>query len=482
MRLDDLISPLAQTGKKVENIPVRNIQFHSGLVKKGDVYVAIKGLKHDGHDFIEEAIKHGAVAIIGEVADISFSVPYVKVTDSREALGKMAAKLYNHPSTKRTTIGITGTNGKTTTSYMVRHLLESSKMSCSLFGTVSNYVNGQPLISKATTLDAVELQRMLSISQDENVVVEVSSHGLHQKRLEGMEFNYAVFTNLSHDHLDYHKDINSYFQTKYQLFKKLKPGGEAIVNSSCPWGKRLIQKLKEEGVDVYTFGEDVEDDLQLISINAVTKQINVRAGGEAWRFRLSMPGIYNVYNSLAAILIALRMGLRKHQIKKAFKEFQGVLGRFEMHRHPSGVVLVVDYAHTPDGIESFLRALGHLKTNKIFHVFGFRGDGDASKRQAMMETTVRFSDKVVLTFDDLNGVSSIEMEQTLNQLAKQYGGSKAIIIPDRTKAIEYAWNKSSSGDLIAITGKGPEPYKDALPCLQAMTRKPFNFYLTFKQK
>lgn len=465
MRLYDLIAPFAQTGKEIKNITVNNIQFRSKSVQKGDLYVAIKGLKHDGHDFIEEAVQHGAVAVVGEDPDISLSVPYFTVTDSREALGKMAAILYNHPSIKCITIGITGTNGKTTTSYMIRHLLESSKRSCSLFGTVTNYVNGHPLISSATTPDAVELQRMLSMSRDENVVMEVSSHGLHQKRVEGMEFNYAVFTNLSHDHLDYHKDIDSYFETKYQLFKKLKPGGEAIVNSSCPWGKRLIRKLKGDGVAVYTFGEDVEDDLQLISINATTKQIKVRADGETWQFRLSMPGIYNVENSLAATLIALRMGLRKHQIKKAFKTFKGVPGRFEMYQHSSGVSLVVDYAHTPEGLESFLKSLNHSKPNKTFHVFGFRGDGDASKRQAMMETSVRFSDVVILTFDDLNGVSSIEMEKTLTQLGILWGGNKTIIIPDRTRAIEYAWNKAKSGDLIAITGKGPEPYKDrfALP-------------------
>lgn len=290
--------------------------------------------------------------------------------------------------------------------------------------------------------------------------MEVSSHGLHQKRVEGVKFNYGIFTNLSHDHLDYHKDFDSYFETKYELFKKLKSGGEAIVNSSCLWGKKLIKKLEVEGIPIYTFGEEAKDDLQLISVDSATNYIMVKYLKEILQFKLSMPGIYNVKNAMAAILVALRIGLDKNEIQKAFGTFKGVPGRFEVYQNPLDISLIVDYAHTPDGLDNFLSTLYYSKQNKIFHVFGFRGDGDSLKRAPMLQISTQYCDEVILTFDDLKGIPTNKMEEELNRLAIQWGRRKTRIIPDRTRAIEFALENALCGDLIAITGKGPEPYKD----------------------
>ncbi|MDF0728860.1 UDP-N-acetylmuramoyl-L-alanyl-D-glutamate--2,6-diaminopimelate ligase [Cytobacillus sp. S13-E01] len=463
MKLSKLISHLF-THRKIPEIDINSIQFKSTLVRKGDVFIAIKGYNEDGHNYIKDSILNGAVAVIGEKDIKSLSVPYFQVKDSREALGQIAAIYYNHPSSVHNMIGITGTNGKTTTAYMVRHLLQSSQKSCSLISTVTNYINGMELIATATTPDALELQRILSLSSDEFAVMEVSSHGLDQKRVEGIHFDFGIFTNLSHEHLDYHHDLDQYFKIKSELFYRLKPQGEAIVNSSSPWGTKLIEKLRSDGIPVFTFGKSPNDTLQLHSYDG-NSIINVSWQGERLDLKLNMPGIYNVQNALAAILVALRIGINFQSIKNSFETFTGVPGRFEVYKHSSGVTFIVDYAHTPDGLENFLKTVRTNHDKKLIHIFGFRGKKDLSKRKFMLQTSVFYSDEVILTIDDLNGVEKENMVSELYELSNRWGKGKTRIIVDRTKAIEYAWENASDEDYIVVTGKGPETYMEhfALP-------------------
>jgi len=465
MKLKQLLAHLERSPQFIPDIDVFGIQYRSDMVQKGDIFVAIKGFNDDGHNYIEDAVLRGAVSVVGEKPLTNVSVPYFQVEDAREALGKLASIFYHHPSNSHQMIGVTGTNGKTTTSFLLRHLLQSSEQSCSLLSTVANFINGEKLPSTATTPNAIELQKLLSKSNDDFVVLEVSSHGLDQKRVEGIGFDYAIFTNLSHEHLDYHKDLEQYFLVKSELFNKLKPSGKAIINSSCPWGKRLIKKLQQKGVPVYTYGHSGSDHLQLLSHDGDSR-FKVRWSESEWEIDLPLPGQYNVQNALAAILVALLCGMNFHTIKHSLKFFSGVPGRFEVYEYYSrNVTFIVDYAHTPDGLLQFLQTVKGFKQNRLVHIFGFRGNRDLSKRDQMMQISSKLSNEIILTIDDLNGVNKEVMMNQLHELARKWGNGKAHIISDRTLAIEYAWNHAQKGDIIAITGKGPEKYREsfALP-------------------
>lgn len=458
MKLHQLLQPLNITPQNLPDLEVSGIQFQSNKVKNGNIFVAIKGLQDDGHKYINEAIEKGAIAIIGERPIILNSVPYFQVSDTREALAKLASTFYHHPSKTHKMIGITGTNGKTTTSYIIKHLLNAFDRSCALISTVENFINGKSYPSTATTPNALELQHLLKKSDDEYVVLEVSSHGLHQKRVEGIAFDYAVFTNLTHEHLDYHNSLDDYFQVKSGLFQKLKSDGKAIIFSNCPWGRRLIKKLRCENIPVYTYGSSLDDDLQYIS--RVGNTIKVSWLNMLWEFELSLPGKYNVYNCLAAILVALLEGVSISMIKQSLKHFRGVPGRFQIYRHPSNIHFIIDYAHTPDGLEKFLKAVKQLSYKRIIHIFGFRGNRDITKRGLMLNISNQYSQQTILTIDDLNGVQKETMIHQLEELLKNYGCEHTVIISDRTLAIKYAWDLAKAGDVIVITGKGPELYQE----------------------
>lgn len=440
-------------------IEVTGIQFHSGKVQKGELFVAVPGMKIDGHDFIHQAIESGAAAIAGEKPIAGLPVPYFQVANSREALAQLAAQYYGHPSTRHTMIGITGTNGKTTTAYLLKHMIEKAGKSCSLIGSVSNCINGRDIPSVQTTPDALQLQKWLYESNDEVVVMEVSSHGIHQNRILGITFDFAIFTNLTHDHLDYHGTIEDYYLTKQQLFGHLKSNGEAIISSRGLWGKRLIDYLSTKQRTVRTFGDSEEDSLQILPCDsAAIGNYLLKYGNDITAIKMPLPGAYNAWNVAAAWLTGLRMGIKNDVIQQAIAHFPGAPGRFETTKHPSGAQFIVDYAHTPDGFEQFLKTLHAQKQNRIIHIFGFRGNGDPSKRSIMMDISNSLSDEVILTLDNLGGRTRDSMRLEMQEMINKSDEMKCKLIEDRTKAIEYAWNNAQSGDQIAITGKGRESY------------------------
>src|SRR5690606_32174712 len=218
-------------------------------------------------------------------------------------------------------------------------------------------------------------------------------HGLHQKKVEEIAFDYAVFTNLTHEHLDYHNSLDDYFHVKSRLFQKLKSNGKAIIFSNCPWGRRLIHKLRAENIPVYTYGSSLDDDLQYIS--RVGNTIKVSWLNVLWEFELSLPGIYNVYNCLAAILVALLEGISIFSIKQLLIHFRGVPGRFHIYRHYTNIHFIIDYAHTPDGLEKFLKAVKQLSYKSIIHIFGFRGNRDLTKRGLMLNISNQYSPQTI---------------------------------------------------------------------------------------
>ncbi|MDZ5471863.1 UDP-N-acetylmuramoyl-L-alanyl-D-glutamate--2,6-diaminopimelate ligase [Bacillus sp. 31A1R] len=450
------------------DIHITGIAVDSRKVEKGNLFIAISGYETDGHKYIEDAVKRGAVAVIGEHQTINTTVPLFIVKNSREALGKISSMFYNYPSKKHKVIGITGTNGKTTTSYLLKHILEAAGKSCSLIGTVSYIINGEVYKPTNTTPDALQIQTLLSKSEDEFFIMEISSHALKQSRIEGIGLDYGIFTNLSHDHLDYHETMEQYFEDKSIMFNHLKEDGKAIINEICPWGKRLAKKLH---IPIRTLGSQSfevhnEDNKKDGYHGCILKDIQLQGkvnftlcmNGENYKIFYPFPGLHNIYNAAIAFLTAVEMGIEPMVVIKALASFRGAPGRFEIIHHPSGAIFVVDYAHTKDAFEHCLNSAKQQGAKRITHIFGFRGARDSSKRVDMVKTSAKHCDAVLLTLDDLNGVSENEISEELVNLNLYHCRGKGKVQLDRTLAIQQAWETAEEGDWVFITGKGLEEY------------------------
>ncbi|MFL0504893.1 UDP-N-acetylmuramoyl-L-alanyl-D-glutamate--2,6-diaminopimelate ligase [Ureibacillus sp. 179-F W5.1 NHS] len=463
MKLKHLINALEVDIKPdIADFPIKGVADNSGDVSKDYLFVAISGFTSNGHDYIDDAVKRGASVIVGEKDFHSLPVPYIKVANSRKALGIIASQFYQDPSKNKIMIGITGTNGKTTTSFMIKHILESNGYTCSLFGTIQNMINGEVLDSRNTTPGSLVLQRLLSESNDEIVIMEVSSHGLSQFRTEGITFDICLFTNLDHEHLDYHESMEDYFQTKLMLFDYLRENGHAIVNTDNDWGKKLVGKLKEKKILVHTLGQSESNQFQILDLNIKSATL-VHVAEEKEIIEISSPmiGVHNMYNTIMAYITAKLLGIKKEFIIQAIQQFKGVKGRFEIISLHNRATVIVDYAHTADAIYHCLTTAKKYGAKRIIHIFGFRGDRDESKREGIIKVSTELSDQFILTVDDLNTVPLNEMMDILNQLNNDYGNNKGIVLPDRTEAIKWAIENSEQGDWIIITGKGHEQYKQS---------------------
>ncbi|MGG1575579.1 UDP-N-acetylmuramoyl-L-alanyl-D-glutamate--2,6-diaminopimelate ligase [Fictibacillus sp. NRS-1165] len=467
MKLEVLLEAIGTNSPNTPLPDIKGIEMNSKQVKSGDLFIAVEGFEADGHMFIDQAVEAGAVAVLGEQRIRNLNVPYIRVSDSRKALAELANCFYGYPHRKHTMIGITGTNGKTTTAFLLKHILEKMGKTCSLIGTVHNMVNNQRLNSKNTTPDSIELNRLLDISQDEIVIMEVSSHGIQQQRIEGIFFDYAIFTNLSHDHLDFHDNMWDYFQVKSRLFQHLKPNGQAIVVTDNEWGGRMQDFLIKESVPSHTVGRYPHDELQLKRICAEYHPIaQYQIEQVLHQVKIPLAGEHNIWNTLTAILTCHEMGYKQEKINNTLPSFKGVPGRFERYTHKRGAIFIVDYAHTADAIEYCLLTAKRQQANRIIHILGFRGNRDSSKRKEILQSSTSLSSIVILTLDDLNGISQNEMTNQLENLRSEFLDKEILIIPDRTKAIQYAWNYAEKGDWVFITGKGHEQYQQDfnLPC------------------
>jgi UDP-N-acetylmuramoyl-L-alanyl-D-glutamate--2,6-diaminopimelate ligase len=443
----------------IENIDISGIADNSAAVQQGYLFVAIKGFNVDGHKFIEQAIKAGAAIVIGETELNELAVPYIKVDNSRKALGILAKNFYKNPSREKIMIGITGTNGKTTTSYLIKHILKQNGMTCSLIGTIQNIINGEATSSLNTTPSSLELQKLLAASNDEVVVMEVSSHGLDQDRLEGISFDFCLFTNLDSEHLDYHGSIEQYFSVKCKLFDKLKANGKAIINSDNYWGEQLAIKLKKAGKSVITFGASSDSLIKMKKLDVKNKAVTISDGSYESEITLPMMGVHNLYNATMAFATVVNLSLNYEMVRRSLLAFQGVPGRFETIKLKNNITVVVDYAHTPEAILYCLTTARQSGANKVIHVFGFRGDRDINKRKEMISVSSEVSDQFILTFDDLNSVPAEKMLVTLQKLNEASRSAKGTVIKDRTLAIKEAIEIANDGDWVIITGKGHETYQ-----------------------
>ena len=441
-------------------IEIRNIACDSRSVGTGSLFVAIRGgEERDRHEFVADAVARGAAAVIVEKPAVrTGSATVVEVGDSRQALAKLAARFYGEPSRQLCTVGVTGTNGKTTTTMLIRAILDRSGRSCGYLGTLGSLISDTMKPLANTTPEASDLHRELRAMVDAGraaVALEVSSHALALGRVDGIRFDAAVFTNLTRDHLDFHGSEEAYFEAKKKLFDLLKPDSSprAAVNLDDPWGQRLSRCLNGSAL---TFGSGKDADVRLMS-----------AAGRRGRTSLSLltphgkidldtrlTGSFNCSNAMAAVACALALGVDADTIAGALARFEGVPGRFERIDEGQPFEVIVDFAHTPAGLETVLNTARELATGRLICLFGCGGDRDQGKRPQMGKIAGELADEVFLTSDNPR---SEPPGRIIGDIAAGMSSpQKAHLLPDRKEAIGLALQAAGGGDVVVLAGKGSE--------------------------
>lgn len=477
------------------DVEVTGIAYDSRKVKTGDVFVAAKGEKHNGHDFISDAVKKGALAIVHEGSNSSlkkllvtrYPLPiFIRVKDSREALAYLSNNFYERPSDKLTVIGVTGTNGKTTATYLIKSILEAWGKGVGLIGTINYLVKDRHYDAPHTTPEALEFQAVLNemVSAGcSHVATEVSSHALAQKRVDYTGFSVAVFTNLTRDHLDFHITMEKYFRAKERLFKELllKDGTSAVINFDDPYGRRLISELKtsQQGAanlrdskaeNVITYG--IETGADIVAANIKNSfdglMFDIKFNDRTYNIQSSLIGTHNVYNILSAVGAAVSLNVPWDAIISGIKNMGSVRGRFEKVDLGQNFLCIVDYAHTEDALERLICAARELinqppksrithHTPRIITVFGCGGDRDRGKRPRMAAIATKMSDYVVITSDNPRSEEPMEIIKEIEKGALRMNYT---IEPEREKAIQKAVETAGEGDILLIAGKGHEDYQE----------------------
>jgi UDP-N-acetylmuramoyl-L-alanyl-D-glutamate--2,6-diaminopimelate ligase len=466
MILRDLVSSLSRiTVSGSLDAEIHAITASSREVAPGMLFAAIRGTALDGHRFIDDALASGATAILAETAppsDLLASVAWLHVPDSRDAVSMLASTLAGHPWKDLSMAGVTGTNGKTTTAYLLHHLMKSAWHRAGLLGTI--LVNdGETMESaKHTTPGSIELASVLTRMRDNGcrgVAMEVSSHGIHQRRIAAVGFDACVFTNLTQDHLDYHGTLEAYFRAKAEWFQELaaNPRGKkpvAVINSDDAYGSELAISL-DGRMPVIRFGFGVHSDFRANNFrqNARGMEFELAAKGKTYLVRAPLIGRFNVYNLLAAIAAASVCGIKPRQAVAALVETPQVPGRMENVGNAGGATVFVDYAHTPDALENACRTLRELDPRRLITVFGCGGDRDKGKRPLMAAAAARHSDACVVTSDNPRSEDPLAI---IREIEIGLKGKTFRSIPNRAEAIDFAIANSLSGDIILIAGKGHE--------------------------
>jgi UDP-N-acetylmuramoyl-L-alanyl-D-glutamate--2,6-diaminopimelate ligase len=435
-------------------VKIKGVVHDSRSVGDGDLFVAIRGESFNGLDFIGEAFKGGASAVLfeGGPVDLPESATSVVVDNSREALALVANNFYGRPSLSLSVLGVTGTNGKTTVTHIIKSILNADGTNVGLIGTISN--------PPFTTPESLEFQRLMSDMLKEgcsHVVAEVSSHALSQRRVDGTSFRLAVFTNLTRDHLDFHGDMEAYFGAKKRLFEELLRG-PAVINIDDPYGMKLLEAIKGE---VLTYG--IKGNAALIADEIETfsggLSFVLRHKGKSSKVQSPMLGIFNVYNLLAAAGACIELGLPWESIIKGLAEFRGVRGRFEKVECGQEFLCVVDYAHTEDALRGLILTARKFTEGRLITLFGCGGQRDSGKRPAMGAVATELSDWVFITSDNPRAE---DPEEIIKDILSGVKKKNYVVEPDRAKAIKEAVREAKASDTVLIAGKGHEEYQEVM--------------------
>lgn len=472
MQLAKIISALRPEPVRVAGPADREITsltHDSRQVSPGSLFVALPsvtpGRGGGGADFVLEAVEKGASAVITSGDIEAPRATMIRVTDPRSALSAAAAVFYGHPCLQLQTAGITGTNGKTTVAFLLKHLLDVADRPCGLIGTVRYVIGPRVLPAARTTPEADEVQRLLREMRDVNcraAVMETSSHALEQNRVRDVEFDAAVFTNLTQDHLDYHETMEAYFAAKSRLFDQLASQphkrGTAVVNIDDRYGRRLFDSFGQR-VNTITYGQSSNAMFRATDLRTDLHgtQYSLHAGGKSYLVRLPLFGPFNVYNSLAALASMQALGHDVRKSVEALKNAPQVPGRLEMVEGPKSFRVFVDYAHTPDALENVLRTLRALEPQRLITVFGCGGDRDKAKRGPMGRAAGELSDWCIVTSDNPR---SEDPEAICRQVSAALRGGNHETIVDRRAAIRRAVAMAGPGDIVLVAGKGHEDYQE----------------------
>lgn len=440
---------------------VSQVFFDSRKVKKGGLFCCVPGNNRDGHSFASEAVEAGAVALMCScVPECDFGVPVLVVDDVRRSMGLVSSLLNGGPSDALTMVAVTGTNGKSTTTYMIRSIL-SQRYKVGLLGTIEYHDGDVSLSADRTTPEGPDVQDFLGkmVSNGcEACVMEASSHGLSQGRLEGVSFDVAVFTNLTQEHLDYHGDMSRYFEAKASLFEKyMKLDGSSAINLDDPHGKILMSRLKggiSFGVDC---GEaDVRAEGIVIGVDGAT--FDLILDGSAFPVKLPMVGRYNVQNALGAAAACCSLGFSPEEIVLGLERVPVIPGRMERFLFQGGICAVIDYAHSPDALKNLLQSSREFCSGRLISVFGLGGERFRGNRWSMGEIAAQMADYLILTMDNPRGEEPEDIVADILLGVKKVKNASFQVIIDRDKAIGAALDMGKAGDVVVISGKGPESY------------------------
>ena len=473
MRLEDLLrdSALAAEVRGDTSVEISDLAYDSRHVGPGTLFFCVTGLSRDGHEFAGEAVEAGAAALVVE-RPLELGVPEVQVAEARAAMAPLAAAFWGDPTEDLTVIGVTGTNGKTTTAFLVRHLLEDAGRRCGLLGTIQRVVGGEVEEVERTTPEAIDLQatfRRMAEAGDEACVLEVSSHALVLHRADAIRFDLKVFTNLTQDHLDFHEGMEDYFAAKRLLFTaeggaptiELE-GGVSVVNVDDPYGRRLAEELAEgPSGDRVTFspgGGEADLSAREVAFDAGGSTFTCLSPAGALEVRTPLPGDFNVANALAALAVAQALGLDLRRAGAALASAGQVPGRFESIDEGQPFAVLVDYAHTPEALQNVLEAARRITQRRVISVFGAGGDRDREKRPLMGRAGAELSDLAIVTSDNPR---SEQPEAIIEEIvagidSALVGEGQVVVEPDRRAAIARALEAAERGDTVVIAGKGHE--------------------------
>lgn len=455
MKLSDLVKNAGLISELTADVEINNFVFDSRKVEKGDLYICLVGLKSDGHDFAAQVEKAGAAAIVCERTLDGITIPQVVVESTRKAMSVIAANYYNNPADKLSVIGVTGTNGKTTVTNLVKEILDRAGHTTGLIGTAQNIIGDKAYEANMTTPDPMELQKLYADMVDagcDSVIMEVSSHSLYLDKLYGINFKVGAFTNLTQDHLDFHKTMDAYFDAKCKLFDISE---NAVVNSDDSYGKKLAERID---CISYGCGEGSSIKAENPQFSADGVKFDLIYNGNTYPIDLSIPGEFSVYNAMTAFGVCVAAGLSPEAAAEGLCCAKGVKGRVEVVPTGKDFTILIDYAHTPDALENVLKTVKGFAKGRVVAVFGCGGDRDKTKRPIMGSIAAKCADVCIVTSDNPR---TEDPDAIIADILEGMKGNedKTVKVTLREEAIKYAIDHAQKDDVVVLAGKGHETYQ-----------------------
>ena len=461
MELSKLLKNIEYTSNNLNNIEISGIEHDSRKIKQGCIYVCLKGLNVDGHNFALAACDAGAVCIIVEdYIDEADDVIQIKVSDSRRTYSRLAANWYDNAHEKLKIIAVTGTNGKTTTTHIIKEILENAGYKIAVLGTIGAYIAGEKFAQKLTTPDPMDFHCLLKTILEkkcEYVIMELSAHALYLKKTEPVKFSIGIFTNLSQDHLDDFETMDNYMKAKKMLFQNDKCR-IAVINNDDEASNYMIKDFNGQIIK-YGTKEDADLYAENIKCNLQDVSFTTNINDSKYDIKLNIPGRFNVYNTLAAISVCQHIGLDTNEILKGIKNLKNIDGRMESVDCGQDFIVIVDYAHSSDSLKNVLRAASRFTKNRVISVFGCGGDRDKKKRPIMGAISNAIADYTVITSDNPRTENP---DSIIDMIEKGMIDNQYLRITNRADAIRYSLKTAEKGDVVLIAGKGHETYQDVM--------------------